>query len=114
ENFPPQEDSPEPLVGFSANRLRLVLYYSDPDGPAFGNGRKAAELGGFKGTPASQATEAYRTLALARTHPGLANLLIDTDCTLDRALERVSAGLNAKNHRVFFQNGRVVHVDAGD
>jgi len=114
DNFPSQEDSLEPLLGFSANRLRLFMHYADPASPAFGNRTKAAELAGFKGTRASLRTEGYRTIALARTYPGLANLLIDTGCTLDRALERVSAALTAKHHRVFLQEGRVIHVEAGD
>jgi hypothetical protein len=103
--------SPEPLAGFSARRLRLLDYYTDPTSAAYGNGRKAAELAGFKGTRASQAVEAHRTIALARRHLGFANLLINTGCTLGRALERVSACMDAKVHRVFLtKDGQVVHV----
>ena len=107
--------SPEPLVGFSTRRVRLLGHYIDPTSAGYGNRTKAAELAGFKGTRASQAVEGHRTISLARRHPGLANLLIDTGCTLGRALERVSACMDAKVHRVFLtKDGQVVHVEAGD
>lgn len=114
---PEEDSSPELLIGFTRRGLRLIAQYSDPSSPAYGNATKAAELAGFSGCPGSNqlAVQGHRTIARARQHPGLLNLLIDTDCTLKRALERVSACMDAKVHRVFLtKDGQVVHVEAGD
>jgi hypothetical protein len=114
---PEDHSSPELLSAFTPRRLRLIAHYCDPTSPAYGNATKAAELAGFKGCPGSNqlAVQGHRTLAKARRHPGLLNLLIDTDCTLNRALQRVSACMDAKVHRVFLnKDSQVVHVEAGD
>jgi hypothetical protein len=111
-----ENTSPDLLAGWNCRSLRLVFLYSDPTSPAYGNKAKAAELAPYKGLPGSNqlAVQGNRTIARARRHPGLSKLLIDTDCTLERAFERVSACLDAKNERVLLtKDGQVVHVEAG-
>jgi hypothetical protein len=109
------EGSPEPLADINLRHLRAFLHYCDPASPAFGNKTKAVELAGYAGKPGSNqlCVQGSRVFARPKKHAGLGKLLMDTDCTLQRAFGCVSEAMSADIVRVVVADGKAMRVNCG-
>jgi hypothetical protein len=106
-----QSKTPPPKHRFSLREFELLYHRLDPTN----NGIRSAALAGFKGSPASLAVQASRTLRKARECGFLATVLNEHGCTLERAAERLSACLGAQRKRAFVsKDGTVTYLELGD
>src|SRR5271169_7142526 len=97
--------------GLTTRELALLHHYTDPSSPGYQNATRSAELAGYKGPTGSNqlSVQGSRTLKKARELGVLRDILVEKGCTLERAAERLAAGLDAKRKRIFMtQAGQVI------
>jgi len=114
---PKDSSSPRSLRSprLTVRLVQFARYYCDPSSPAYGNKAKAAELVPYAGRPGSNqlAVQGHRAYKRLQQHAGLVKLLVDTDCTLERAFRCISDAMGAEIRTVVTAGGAASVVAVG-
>ena len=89
---------------------RFIKAYTDPKSPTFSNGTKTAEAVGYTNTRLDQA--AHQVVKNSEVSNEIQRVLDAAGATEERCAEVLRAGLEAKDTKVFCQDGQVVYSDA--
>ena len=89
---------------------RFVKAYTDPKSPTFSNGTKTAQAVGYTNTRLDQA--AHQVVKSSEVSNEIQRVLDAAGATEERCAEVLNAGLEAKDTKVFCEDGEVVYSDA--
>lgn len=89
---------------------KFVKAYTDPNSPAYANGTRAARTAGYTNTRLDQA--AHQVVKSSEVSHEIQRVLDAAGATEERCAEVFRAGLEAKDTKVFCQEGEVVYSEA--
>ena len=100
----------KPKKKLNARRRRFVQHYTNPKKDTFGNGTRSAEAAGYVAKSAEH--QAHRLTRNEQVSGEIQRVLDAAGATEERCAEVLRAGLEAKDTKVFCQDGQVVYSDA--